>query len=36
VAASPFPDPAGRPYWSVVIADPKLDTMFNAWSPPER
>jgi aminopeptidase N len=26
----PYPDPAGRPYWSVVIADPKRDTMFNA------
>ncbi|MGK5557531.1 M1 family metallopeptidase [Actinomadura kijaniata] len=27
--AKPFPDPAGAPYWSVVIADPKRDTMFN-------
>ncbi|MEU5882583.1 M1 family metallopeptidase [Spirillospora sp. NPDC047279] len=24
-----FPDPAGSPWWSVVIADPKRDTMFN-------
>ncbi|GAA2402798.1 M1 family metallopeptidase [Actinomadura vinacea] len=28
-AARPFPDPAGRPFWSVVIADPQRDTMFN-------
>ncbi|GLZ03145.1 metallopeptidase [Actinomadura sp. NBRC 104412] len=27
--ARPFPDPANRPWWSVVIADPKRDTMFN-------
>ncbi|MFI0449852.1 M1 family metallopeptidase [Actinomadura sp. 6N118] len=27
--ARPFPDPAGRPFWSVVVADPKRDTMFN-------
>ncbi|WP_433323688.1 M1 family aminopeptidase [Spirillospora sp. CA-294931] len=25
----PFPDPAGRPFWSVMIADPQRDTMFN-------
>ncbi|MFI6519281.1 M1 family metallopeptidase [Spirillospora sp. NPDC050679] len=25
----PFPDPAGRPFWSVKIADPQRDTMFN-------
>jgi aminopeptidase N len=25
----PFPDAPGRPYWSVVIADPQRDTMFN-------
>ncbi|WP_067471481.1 M1 family metallopeptidase [Actinomadura hibisca] len=25
----PFPDPAGRPFWSVQIADPQRDTMFN-------
>ncbi|MCP9947167.1 M1 family metallopeptidase [Actinomadura madurae] len=28
-AARPFPDAAGRPYWSVLTADPKRDTMFN-------
>ncbi|WP_344889957.1 M1 family metallopeptidase [Actinomadura meridiana] len=28
-AARPFPDAAGRPYWSVVLADPQRDTMFN-------
>jgi aminopeptidase N len=27
--ARPFPDAAGRPYWSVVVADPQRDTMFN-------
>ncbi|WP_207709943.1 M1 family metallopeptidase [Actinomadura macrotermitis] len=25
----PFPDPAGRPFWSVKTADPQRDTMFN-------
>jgi aminopeptidase N len=25
----PFPDPADRPFWSVVTADPQRDTMFN-------
>ncbi|MDL4776411.1 M1 family metallopeptidase [Actinomadura xylanilytica] len=28
-AARPFPDPSGRPFWSVVTADPQRDTMFN-------
>jgi aminopeptidase N len=28
-AARPFPDPAGRPFWSITIADPQRDTMFN-------
>ncbi|MFC6886039.1 M1 family metallopeptidase [Actinomadura yumaensis] len=28
-ASRPFPDPAGRPFWSVVTADPQRDTMFN-------
>ncbi|TYB41810.1 M1 family metallopeptidase [Actinomadura chibensis] len=28
-AARPFPDSAGRPYWSVLTADPQRDTMFN-------
>ncbi|MEU6040113.1 M1 family metallopeptidase [Actinomadura sp. NPDC047616] len=27
--ARPYPDPAGSPWWSVVIADPQRDTMFN-------
>ncbi|MFC4913851.1 M1 family metallopeptidase [Actinomadura gamaensis] len=25
-----YPDPAGSPYWSVEIADPQRDTMFNS------
>lgn len=25
----PFPDPVGRPYWSIQITDPQRDTMFN-------
>ncbi|MEU8801977.1 M1 family metallopeptidase [Spirillospora sp. NPDC048819] len=29
-ASRPFPDPEDRPFWSVVLADPKRDTMFNA------
>ncbi|MFV2174494.1 M1 family metallopeptidase [Actinomadura sp. LOL_016] len=29
-AARPFPDREGRPFWSVVTADPERDTMFNA------
>ncbi|MEV5830437.1 M1 family aminopeptidase [Spirillospora sp. NPDC052242] len=29
-AARPFPDREGRPFWSVVTADPRRDTMFNA------
>ncbi|MEV3925074.1 M1 family metallopeptidase [Actinomadura coerulea] len=28
-AARPFPDREGRPYWSVLTADPQRDTMFN-------
>ncbi|MFI0481109.1 M1 family metallopeptidase [Actinomadura sp. 9N215] len=28
-AARPFPDREGRPFWSVVLGDPKRDTMFN-------
>ena len=28
-AARPFPDAAGRPFWSVLTADPQRDTMFN-------
>ncbi|RFS82450.1 M1 family peptidase [Actinomadura spongiicola] len=27
--ARPFPDREGRPFWSVVLGDPKRDTMFN-------
>lgn len=27
--ARPFPDREGRPYWSVLTADPQRDTMFN-------
>ncbi|MFF4234605.1 M1 family metallopeptidase [Actinomadura geliboluensis] len=28
-AARPFPDREGRPFWSVLTADPQRDTMFN-------
>ncbi|MEU8341434.1 M1 family metallopeptidase [Spirillospora sp. NPDC048832] len=28
-AARPFPDREGRPFWSVITADPQRDTMFN-------